>query len=395
VVVGASLAGLSAVRALRARGFDGPITVVGDEPHLPYERPALSKEFLHTGEPTGLLDEDGELDRLGATWLTGRPAVGLTAAAGPIAESYAPVGAHTVHLDDGSSVGADIVIAATGARARRLPGLSGVHYLRGLDDARRLREILSCTKHLMVVGGGFIGAEVAATASTLGIEVTVAELSPIPAGEALGNTVAAACAARHARHGVRLLTGVGVSAVCDGIVQLTDGARLSADAVVAGVGAVPNTEWAGCPALHIDDGFRTDARGLTSVPGIYAIGDCARVHDPARGRQVRAEHWHSAIAQAHAAAAAITGTAPPAATAPYFWSRQYGALLQFAGVRDGDEQVRVVDGALDGPSFTVLYERDGVPVAVCALDNPRLFTRHRKQFDRACAAAAEPVRSDP
>lgn len=368
-VVGASLAGLTAVRGLRERGFQGAITLIGEEPDLPYERPALSKEFLRTGEPLGLLEDHSEAERLGAEWVLGRRAVGLTAGA-----------PHAVHLGDGRTIRADIVVLATGARPRQLPGFDGAHYLRCLEDARQLRETLARTEHLVVVGAGFIGAEVAASARGLGVEVTLVDLAPVPSREVLGDTVAAAYAAVHARNGVRLLTGVGVRSLSDNIIELTDGTRLPARSVVVGIGAVPNTEWAGT-ALHVVDGFVTDSRCRTSVPGIYAIGDCARVHDPSTDRHVRGEHWNGAIAQAHTAAAAITDTPAPAPAAPYFWSRQYGRLLQFAGHHA--PEVRVIDGELDGDSFTALYERDGSTVGVCALDNPRLFTRHRKLLDRA------------
>ncbi|WP_067567441.1 NAD(P)/FAD-dependent oxidoreductase [Nocardia acidivorans] len=390
-VVGASLAGLSAVRALRTRGFRGTITLIGEEPHLPYERPALSKEFLHTGEPIGLLEDHSETARLDAEWLLGRRAIGLTAATGRAGDSPASSTAepHLIHLDDGRTVSADTVVLATGARPRRLAGASGAHYLRNLDDARALRESLSSTERLVVIGAGFIGAEVASSAHALGVDVTLIDAAPLPAAAVLGESVAAACAMLHARNGVRLLTGARIESLRPGAVHLTDGARLPADTLVVGIGSTPNTEWA-CdrnPLLQNGDGFHTDARARTSVPGIYAIGDCARAHDPRNGTHTRGEHWHAAIAQAHIAAATITGTPPPARTAPYFWSRQYGTLLQLAGDPTAATELRIVDGALDGESFTALYEHDGVPVAVCALDNPRLFTRHRKQLDRDPASA--------
>lgn len=392
-VVGASLAGLSAVRSLRARGFHGTVTLIGDEPHLPYERPALSKEFLHTGEPTGLLEDHSETARLDAEWLLGRRAIGLTPSMGrPLeqeGEAAANAEPHLIHLDDGRTVSADALILATGARPRRLPGVPGAHYLRNLDDARRLRETLHGTKQLVVIGAGFIGAEVAASARGLGVDVTLIDSAPIPAAAALGETIAAACADLHARNGVRLLTGARIESIRSDAVHLIGGVRLAADTIVVGIGATPNIEWA-CdrnPLLHNADGFNTDTRGRTAIPGIYAIGDCARVHDPISGRHIRSEHWNAAIAQAQTVAATITGTPPPARTAPYFWSHQYGKLLQLAGDPAAATELRVIDGALDGESFTARYEHDGTPVAVCALDNPRLFTRQRKQLDRDLASA--------
>ncbi|MFB8007497.1 NAD(P)/FAD-dependent oxidoreductase [Nocardia sp. NPDC056000] len=418
-IVGASLAGLSAARALRARGFPGPITLIGDEPHLPYERPALSKQFLHTGEPISLLEDHSETTALDAEWLLGHRAIDFTpgsartdtvgATAGSLADRHAGTwsttsGAHRVDrrdehpaadgsrhvitLEGGGAVVADIVVLATGARARRFPDLPGAHYLRNLDDAARLHEMLRHTRKLAIIGAGFIGAEVAAAARELGVDVTLIDAAAVPGSGALGESVASACAALHARHGVRLLTATRIEAVLPGAVHLVDGQRVAADAVLVGIGSLPNTEWASSanPLLHSPNGFPVDHLGRTAIPGVYAIGDCARVADPVTGGHSRTEHWHAAIAQANTIAAEITGTAPPPRTAPYFWSHQYGKLLQLAGDPSAATGLRVIDGALDDESFTVLYELDDIPVAVCALDNPRLFTRHRKQLDRALAA---------
>ncbi|MFF2556707.1 NAD(P)/FAD-dependent oxidoreductase [Nocardia sp. NPDC058058] len=392
-IVGASLAGLSALRALRARGFPGLITLIGDEPHLPYERPALSKQFLHTGAPTALLEDHSETAQLDAQWLLGQRATGFTPAA-RIADPRdnghptARESRHSIRLEDGRTIVADLVILATGARPRRLPGVPDAHYLRDLDDAHRLRVLLSNAKHLCIVGAGFIGAEVASAARGLGVEVTLIDTAAVPGSGALGATVASACAALHARNGVRLLTSARIEAVRPDAIHLVGGTRVAADAVLVGIGSLPNTEWAssGNPLLHSPNGFPVDGLGRTAIPGVYAIGDCARVTDPVTFGHTRSEHWHAAIAQANTVAAAITGTAPPPRTAPYFWSHQYGKLLQLAGDPTAATGLRLIDGALDGESFTVLYELDDIPVAVCALDNPRLFTRHRKHLDRALAA---------
>ncbi|MFB7724665.1 NAD(P)/FAD-dependent oxidoreductase [Nocardia sp. NPDC056100] len=393
-IVGASLAGLSALRALRARGFPGPITLIGDEPHLPYERPALSKQFLHTGQPTALLEEHSETAQLDAQWLLGHRATGFTPGARiavPRDNGHptARESRHSIKLKDGRTVVADIVILATGARPRRLPGVPDAHYLRDLDDAHRLRILLSGAKNLGIVGAGFIGAEVASAARGLGVEVTLIDTSAVPGSGALGETVASACAALHARNGVRLLTSARIEAVRPDAIHLVGGTRVAADAVLVGIGSLPNTEWAssGNPLLHSPNGFPVDDLGRTAIPGVYAIGDCARVTDPVTSGHTRSEHWHAAITQANTVAAAITGTAPPPRTAPYFWSHQYGKLLQLAGDPTAATGLRVIDGALNGESFTVLYELDDIPVAVCALDNPRLFTRHRKHLDRALAVA--------
>jgi 3-phenylpropionate/trans-cinnamate dioxygenase ferredoxin reductase subunit len=382
VVVGASLAGLSAVRELRAAGYEGTVTVIGDEPHMPYDRPPLSKEFL-TSEPSIELAESDDIDALRAEWRLGRAAVGLTTE---------DDGGHTVTLDDGSMLTADAVILATGARARSLPGcpaLRGVHTLRTVDDARALRGSLENAQRLVVIGAGFIGAEVASTAASRGIDVTVVEMSAAPLAGLLGEEVAAACTRLHGQHGVRLLTGVGVAEVTgeDRVtgVRLDDGTELPADAVVVGVGAVPNTEWLTHPAITVEHGFRTDDACRTGAPGVYAVGDCAISFNAHLGKHHRSEHWTNATQQARVVTAAILGSAPAPATAPYFWSKQYGRQLQFAGHRQPGDVVRFIDGDPSAASFVALYEREGVANAVFAMDNPRLFTRHRKLIERQLA----------
>ncbi|WP_406233181.1 NAD(P)/FAD-dependent oxidoreductase [Nocardia sp. NBC_01009] len=375
VVVGASLAGFSLVNALREHGHDGSITVVGDEAHLPYDRPPLSKEFLREDVDLALGDESAT----GARWLLGRRAVGIgVTAAGP-----------GVTLDDGTRLAGDSLVLATGARARALPGvgaLRGVHTLRTIDDAHAIRRSLRAARTLTVVGAGLIGSEIASTAAAMGIAVTIVELCHDPLTAVFGPHIGPLCASLHNANGVRLLTGVAVDRFLGdehvNAVQLTDGTVLSADAVVIGIGAVPNTEWAADSDVQIDNGFVTDSQCRTSIPGVYAIGDCARSYDETAGAHHRSEHWTNATVQARIAAAAILGAPQRPPAAPYFWSRQYGRMLQFAGACRPTDEVRFVDGDPSTRSLTALYERDGAPVAVFAIDNPRLFTRYRKQIER-------------
>ena len=384
-VVGASLAGLSTVRELRAAGFAGVITVVGDEPHPPYDRPPLSKDYLAGAHDVSLaLAGDADLDGLDAQWLLGHRAIGL---------STGNDGRHTVALDGGARVTADAVVLATGARARWLPAcraMAGVHTLRSLDDARALRDSLSRAQRLVVVGAGFIGAEVASTARSHGIDVTVVEMADAPLAGILGAEIASACADLHAANGVRLLTGTCVRELLGedrvtGVV-LSDGNLLAADAVVIGIGAVPNTEWIEHPDIDVDRGVRTDALCRTGAATVYAVGDCARTYDHQLGEHHRSEHWTSATTQARVVAAAIMRVPPPRPSAPYFWSHQYRRQLQFAGYRRAGDVVRLVDGDPAGSSFVALYERYGVAVGVFAMDNPRLFTKYRKQIERALPA---------
>ncbi|MFD8913942.1 NAD(P)/FAD-dependent oxidoreductase [Streptomyces sp. NPDC059575] len=379
-VVGASLAGLYAARELRAQGFDGRLVIVGDEPHRPYDRPPLSKDFL-----TGRADEsrlaltDAE-DRtaLDAEWLLGLRATGLDPRT------------RTVRLHTGRTLTTDGVVIATGARARRLPGPTpaGCHTLRTLDDARALRTALTGgPRRVVVIGGGFIGAETASSCAALGHEVTVVEAAPLPLLPQLGPEMAAVCAALHRRAGVRLLTGTGVAAPRGPrtvtAVDLAAGRTLPADLVVTGIGATPNTDWLAGSGLPLRDGVLCDAGGATPLPQVVAVGDVARVDG------VRSEHWTAATLQPRTAVASLLAghTRETGRPVPYFWSEQYGSRLQFAGSRRDGDTVRVTEGTLadgtPGPDgFLARYERDGRTVAVLAVDRPKPFTRARRELGR-------------
>jgi NADPH-dependent 2,4-dienoyl-CoA reductase/sulfur reductase-like enzyme len=384
-VVGASLAGLSAARALRHQSYDGRIVVIGDEVHAPYDRPPLSKEFL---AGTASLDDIAlgapDDEDLGLEWRLGTTAVGLDRLS------------RSVLLRDGSEIRADGVVLATGARARQLPGSDGlarVHVLRSLEDAISLREDLAAAGRLVVIGAGFIGAEVASTARTLGLEVTVVETQPTPLAGPLGAEMGAVCAELHADHGTRLLTGTGVAGLVGTgrveAVELTDGTRLPADVVVVGIGATPNIEWLAHSGVALGNGVLTDARGATNIPGVVAVGDCAAAWSAPAERHVRIEHWTHALEQPATAVATLLGTGEQAPTpVPYFWSDQYGARIQFAGSRREGDVARVVEGSCADRSFLVVYERDGHPVAVLGMNQPRLFTRWRRQLRSAVPAAS-------
>ena len=383
-VVGASLAGLSAARALREQGHAGRIVVIGDEVHAPYDRPPLSKEFLAgTASVDDIALGSPDDEALDLEWRLGRRAVGLERSA------------RAVLMDDGTEVRADGVVLATGARARRLPGsdgLAGVHVLRSLDDAMALRADLAAGGRVVVVGAGFIGAEVASTARHLGLDVTVVEAQPVPLAGPLGAQLGAVCAELHGDHGTRLLTGTGVAGLLgtDRVeaVELTDGTRLPADVVVVGIGAVPDTGWLAGSGVALGNGVLTDERCATNVPGVVAAGDCAAAWSVQAGEHVRVEHWTSALEQSATAAATLLGRASPRpAPVPYFWSDQYGARVQFAGSRREGDAPRVVEGSVADRSFVAVYERDAVPVAVLGVDQPRVFTRWRRQLRAAVPAA--------
>ncbi|MFF7968949.1 NAD(P)/FAD-dependent oxidoreductase [Streptomyces sp. NPDC007903] len=383
-IVGASLAGLYAARELRAQGYDGRLVVVGDEPHPPYDRPPLSKDFL-----TGQADEDRlvltdaeETAGLDAEWLLGVRARGLDTRA------------RTVLLEDGRTVATDGLVVATGATARQLPGVpSGIHTLRTLDDARALRTRLTGgPQRVVVIGGGFIGAETAASCAALGHDVTVIEAAPLPLLPQLGPEMAAVCATLHRRGGVRLRTGIGVTSIgrtgSATAVELADGHTLTADIVIAGIGAVPNTAWLAGSTLALGDGVLCDDGCVTASPQVVAVGDVARVGG------VRAEHWTSATEQPRVAVTNLLAgrTLATLRPVPYFWSDQYGSRIQFAGRYRAGDTVRVTEGELcdEGPGdggFLARYERDGTTVAVLAVDRPRPFTRARRALGRPMETA--------
>jgi NADPH-dependent 2,4-dienoyl-CoA reductase/sulfur reductase-like enzyme len=378
-IVGASLAGLSTARALRKQGFEGELTIIGAEMHRPYDRPPLSKQFL-----TGAMDEsqlglerDGE--DLGVHWLLGVSATALEPAAGRLS------------LSDGSHVLADGFVLATGSSARRLPGvdaaLAGVHVLRTLDDARSLRAELVPGARLVVIGAGFIGAEVASTARELGLEVTVVELAATPLQVQIGAEMGTRLAALHGEHGTTLLCGVGVARLIgsDRVtgVELTDGRHLPADVVLAGVGAYPNIDWLSSSGLALGNGVLCDCGGATSDPSVVAVGDCAAWFDPLTGTHQRVEHWTGAQDRAAAAAATLLAGGVHAGGPPkpaYFWSHQYGARIQFAGVIAAGDELTVEAGEPDEKNFTAVYRRAGRPVAVLGVNQVKNFNQWRREL---------------
>ncbi len=393
VVVGASLAGLRAVETLRRRGYEGALTLVGAEPHLPYDRPPLSKEVLAgrwEPERTALRKPDsyGELD---LDLRLGRAASGLDP------------GRRRLRLDDGSELPFDGLILATGARARRLPGqpaLAGIHTLRTLDDCLALRSELEGSPRVAVVGAGFIGTEVAASCRARGLEVTVVEPLETPLGRVLGREAGELVAAAHRDHGVTLHLGVGVrelrgSQRVEELV-LTDGRRLSADVVVVGIGSEPETGFLADSGVEIKDGIVCDEACRTRVPGILAAGDVARFPLPGARDLVRLEHWTHAVEHGVAAAEnLLRGEAAESyRPVPFFWSDQYDLKIQLAGRPEPGDQVRVVHGSLEERRCVLLYGRGGLLAAVLGFRRPRQVMHYRRRiregasFEAALAEAA-------
>ncbi len=378
VVVGASLAGLRAAEALRKRGYAGTLTIVGDELHAPYDRPPLSKQVL-TGEwePSKVFFRQKEgYDALAAELVLGRRAVSLD------------VRERRVSLDDGRVLSYDGLVIATGAKPRHLPGmaaLDGVLTLRTLDEALALKQALARQPRVVVIGGGFIGLEVAAACRKLDVSVTVVEAMPLPLSGLLGDAVGEAVTRMHLDRGVAMRTGVTVLGVeGDGRVErvrLSDGSVLPADIVVVGVGVTPNIEWLEGSGVALGDGVICDASCATNVPNVVAAGDVAHFHNALFDEGMRVEHWSNAVEQAQAAAGRLLHgeqAAPAFQPVPYFWSDQYETKLQFAGrVRPGD-RMQVVEGALNERSYTVVYGREGRLRAVLACNRPQQLIRGRK-----------------
>ncbi|MEV5716183.1 FAD-dependent oxidoreductase [Amycolatopsis mediterranei] len=364
-VVGASLAGVRAAQELRAQGYDGGIVLIGDEPHLPYDRPPLSKAFLAgtaSRESLALLDP-GDLASLALDFRLGVRATALEPAN------------RRVLLSDGTSVHADGVVIATGGRARTLPGFAGAHTLRTVDDAVALRSRLLPGARVVIVGAGFIGAEVASTCRSLGLDVVVLEALAVPLAPVLGPSLAAVCARLHLDHGTDLRCGVQISGLTPAGVELASGALVPADVVVVGVGMTPATDWLTGSGLQVGNGVHTDAGLVTSLPQVVAVGDVARY----AGR--RHEHWTNASEQAPVAVANLLAGHRARTYTPsgYVWSDQYSGTLQLAGHPRPDDTLSFVDGDPASSSFVATFSRDGSTVGVFALNNPKLFNRLRRQ----------------
>lgn len=378
VVVGASLAGLRACETLRTDGFGGSITLIGAEDEVPYDRPPLSKKLLAgEWEPDRIrLRKADDFESLGLNLCLGHRATALDTAA------------RTVHVDDGRHIAYDGLIIATGAAVRRLPGqpdFDGVVALRTLADSLDLRSRLAGgTARVTVVGAGFIGLEVAATARQAGCAVTVLEGAPAPLMRALGAEMGTAVAGVHLQQGVDLRCDIRIEAIEGGPdavtgVRLTDGSFVDSDVVLVGIGVAPATEWLEGSGLELRDGIVCDDTLWTGVPDVYAAGDCARwpnhVFDGHDDVEMRIEHWTNAAEQGAAAARSLLATAaglpaPAYESVPFFWSDQFDRRIQFVGRPHGDDEIHVFAGETDG-AFAALYGYGGRLRGVLGVSMPR------------------------
>ena len=379
VIVGGGLAAARTAEQLRRSEYTGPITIVSDEEHLPYDRPPLSKEVLRAETDDVTLKPAEFYDENDITVLLGKAARSIDTAA------------QTLKLADGSELAYDELIIATGLVPKRIPSfpdLPGIHVLRSFDESLRLRGEAGAARNAVVVGAGFIGCEVAASLRGLGVDVILVEPQPAPLASVLGEQIGSLVARLHRAEGVDVRCGVGVADVrgTEKVekVVLSDGAELDADIVVVGIGSHPATGWLEGTGIEVDNGVVCDAVGRSSAPHVWAIGDVASWRNTV-GHQVRVEHWSNVADQARALVPAMLGQdAPAAATVPYFWSDQYDVKIQCLGEPEATDTVHVVED--DGRKFLAFYERDGVVAGVVGGGMPGKVMKVRSKI-----AAGAPI----
>ncbi|MGW4868534.1 NAD(P)/FAD-dependent oxidoreductase [Streptomyces chartreusis] len=384
VVAGAGMAGVQTAVALREQGFTGTVTLIGAEPHQPYDRPPLSKAVLLGKAEGSAFDVDFE--SLGIDLRLGREVLGVRVADRELDTEAGPVPY-------------DVLVLATGAEPIRLPGVEGVpgvHLLRTLDDAERLRPVLARQHDIVVVGAGWIGAEFATAAREAGCAVTVVEAADRPLAGALPAEVAAPMAAWYADSGAVLRTNTRVAGVEPGAVILDDGSRVAAGAVVVGIGARPATAWLAGSGIELgahgevvaDDHLRT------SVPDVYAVGDCASFPSGRYGERLLVHHWDNALQGPRTVAADILGQTPAVYDpVPYFWSEQFGRFVQYAG-HHAAADTTLWRGDPSGPAWSVCWLWDDRLVALLAVGRPRDLAQGRRLIESGTPMNTE-LMTDP
>jgi NADPH-dependent 2,4-dienoyl-CoA reductase/sulfur reductase-like enzyme len=376
VIAGGGLAAQRFCETLRARGYLGAIRMVSAEQLRPYDRPPLSKELL-----AGTAETREVHLRPGSWYADNRVELILGRRAERLDSER-----RTVLLDDGEELRFAHLLIATGSEPRTLPGsdhYENVHTLRTVTDAHALREALGGGARLAVIGAGFIGLEVAATARSLGAEVRLIEAAEVPLAAVLGTGLGRWFAQLHREEGVE----VELSATVNGFrgngrveeIELDGGRRVGCDAIVVGIGVAPATGWLADSGLDGKAGVRVDSRGRTALPGVLAAGDAALPYDPLAGRHVRSEHWEAAAVQGMTAARTVLGLEPGVWRPSSFWSDQYGVRIQYMGHRDGAELVEV-EGNPASRDFSALFSRDGRPVAGLLVGRPHALPKLRRQI---------------
>ena len=367
VIVGSGIAGASTALTLRSEGFTGRVVVIGDEPAPPYRRPTVSKDFLSgaTAAEKTALKPDSFWNERDIELITGATAVELDTRR------------KLLTLSSGETLSYSALLLATGGRARRLDGLSGAHVftLRSMADADSLRESIRRTGSLLVIGGGLIGCEVAATARSLGAEVTVLERDPSLLSRIVPPDISTMIASLHSENDVDVCTDVALSSLDvsdDGSARATadDGRSWSAGTVLVSVGTVPEVTLAVAAGLRVHNGITVDGQFRTSADGVYAAGDAANIPGARDSERYRSEHWNGAQAQGIAAAHSILGKPTPFTDVPWGWSTQYGHTVQFAGATRVDDDY-VVRGSIADRDFTAVAVREDTPVGAIAVGRPK------------------------
>jgi 3-phenylpropionate/trans-cinnamate dioxygenase ferredoxin reductase subunit len=365
VVAGAGLAGLRTVEELRAAGYPGQLTLIGAEDRPPYDRPPLSKQLMLGAVDDTTLRE--ELDSLG---------IGLR------------LGERAERLDDGSlhtdsgDYAFDRLVIATGARPIRLPGPGRQRFLRSIDDALELRAVLRPGLRLAIIGAGWIGAELATAAISKGCQVTVVEAGPAPLAVAIGAQVGALTAQWYEQAGVDLMLGTAVESVQEGGLALAGGGWLAADEVITAVGVRPEVGWLASSGVTLENGVAVDEYLRSSVPGVYAVGDCAAFWSARFGRRIRTEHWDGALRAPPVLAANLTGTRERYDPVPYFWSEQFGKMMQYAGHHAGSDEL-ILRGDPAGAKWSVCWLAGQRLIAVLTVDRPKDLMQGRRLIESA------------
>ncbi|WP_033292640.1 NAD(P)/FAD-dependent oxidoreductase [Amycolatopsis jejuensis] len=377
VVVGGGLAAVHAIQGLRDFGYERGITLVGAEPMLPYDRPPLSKEALRDGpDPErSLLRDPSWYENSGVTLQLGAPALGVDGKR------------RLVSLGEGREVRYDGLVIATGSTARTLESLghqeSGARSLRTMRDAVTLHDQLKAARSLAVVGGGFIGLEVAATAREMGLHVDVIEIAPVLLSRVLGDEVGQWFREYHERRGVRIHCGTSVEEIESGPdtskLRLGNGTVLSADLVVTGIGAVPAVGWLRDGPVRLAGGVVCDEYLQTGVEGVVAAGDVAQWYNPLFDETMRVEQWSNAVSQGRHAAGALLGAREPCTVVPYFWSDQFDARMRFVGRSTAASQVEIVESSQD--KLVALFGRDGAIRGALCVNAPKQLVRYRSAIE--------------